>query len=47
MRLTINQMDKLIELLELKQDEKGEFSTNQGKVTWELLREIIESVINQ
>lgn len=45
-RLTIKQMDKLIEVLQLKANKKGFYNTSWGHKTWEGLRETLENIIN-
>lgn len=47
MNLTIKTVEKLIEVLELKQDKKGFFKTTWGKKTFEGLRETIENIIHE
>ena len=40
-------VEKLIEVLELKHDRKGFFTTTWGKKSFEGLRETIENIIHQ
>lgn len=47
MNLTIKTVEKLIEVLQLKQNRKGYFKTSWGKKTFEGLRETIENVIHE
>ena len=47
MNLTIQTVEKLIEVLNIKQDRKGFYKTTWGKKTFEGLRKTIENIIHQ